>query len=97
MLHIQHTPEMIRQVAGAASFLRLSATSAQLYLLARRLENGLLEKISTSPDQELNFISNAWADVLVSADFEFENFEENRPSSEQSIVISQNSLNQLVA
>lgn len=96
-MHIQNTPEMIRQVAGAASFLRMSAISAQLYLLARRLEDGLLAKISTSPDQELNFISNAWADVLVAADFEFENFEENRPSSEQSILISQNSLNQLVA
>ncbi|MDO4450367.1 MAG: hypothetical protein Q4B79_05340 [Moraxella sp.] len=96
-LHLQNTAEMIRQVAGAAAFLRLSATASQLYLLARRLDNGLLDKIRTSPDSELVRISNAWADVLVSADYEFENFEENRPSNEQSILISQNSLNQLVA
>ncbi|UYZ82312.1 hypothetical protein LP123_08225 [Moraxella bovis] len=97
IMNLQNTPEMIRQVAGAAAFLRLSVTSAQLYLLARRLENGLLDKVKTSPDSELIRISNAWADVLVAADFEFENFEENRPTNEQSILISQNSLNQLVA
>lgn len=97
IMNLQNTPEMIRQVAGAAVFLRLSATSAQLYLLARRLENGLLDKVKTAPDGELARISNAWADVLVAADFEFENFEENRPTNEQSILISQNSLNQLVA
>ena len=97
IMNLQNTPEMIRQVAGAAAFLRLSATSAQLYLLARRLENGLLDKVKTAPDGELARISNAWADVLVAADFEFENFEENRPTNEQSILISQNSLNQLVA
>lgn len=96
-MNLQNTPEMIRQVAGAAAFLRLSVASAQLYLLARRLENGLLDKVKTSPDSELIRISNAWADVLVAADFEFENFEENRPTNEQSILISQNSLNQLVA
>lgn len=97
IMNLQNTPEMIRQVAGAAAFLRLSAISSQLYLLARRLENGLLDKVKTSPDNELIHISNAWADVLVAADFEFENFEENRPTNEQSILISQNSLNQLVA
>ncbi|MGK8265206.1 hypothetical protein [Moraxella nonliquefaciens] len=97
IMNLQNTPEMIRQVAGAAAFLRLSATSAQLYLLARRLENGLLDKIKTAPDGELTRISNAWADVLVAADFEFENFEENRPTNEQILLISQNSLNLLVA
>jgi len=33
----------------------------------------------------------------VAADFEFENFEENRPTNEQILLISQNSLNLLVA
>lgn len=97
IMHLQNTPEMIRQVAGAAAFLRLSTTSTQLSLLARHLENGLLSKIQSSSDHELTLISNAWADVLVAADFDFENFEENRPTNEKSLLISQNSLNQLVA
>ncbi len=97
IMHLQNAPEMIRQVAGAAAFLRLSTTSTQLSLLARHLENGLLSKIQSSSDHELTLISNAWADVLVAADFDFENFEENRPTNEKSLLISQNSLNQLVA
>lgn len=96
VLNLQNTPEMIRQVAGAAAFLRMDAVAKQLYRLVAKLENGLLEQIKTADSRELNDICNAWADVLVAADFEFENFEENRPVSKQTLLISENSLNRLL-
>lgn len=97
LLNLQNTPEMIRQVAGAASFLGLLTIEKQLYRLAQKLETGLLEKIHTASDAQLINIANAWADVLVAADLEFESFEANRPASKQALLISEHSLSSILA
>lgn len=97
LLNLQNTPEMIRQVAGAASFLRLSTIAKQLYRLARKLETDLLAQIGTASNNQLTQIADAWADVLVAADVELENFEENRPANKNTLLLSEHSLNTLLA
>lgn len=94
---LSDTPEMIRQVAGAAAFLRLDVVAKQLYRLANKLEKDLLEKISTLSSTQLTHLTNAWADVIVAADMEFESFALNRPTSKQALLLSEYSLSQLLA
>lgn len=96
MLNLRNTPEMIRQVAGATGFLRMPIAK-QLYRLARKLESDLLDIIHTANDAQLNQITSAWADVLVAADMELENSEQNRPSSKQTLLLSEHSLNKILA
>lgn len=96
LLNLQNTPEMIRQVAGAAAFLRMSAIAKQLSRLANRLEAGLLQKLHDASGEEFTKMAAAWADVLVAADIEFENFAKNRPSSKQTLLVSEHSLNRLL-
>ena len=96
ILNLQNTPVMMRQVAGAAAFLRMSVVAKQLTRLAKKLDDGLLQDIHEAPEQEFEQMVSAWADVLVAADMEFENFANNRPSGKQSLLVSEHSLNHLL-
>ncbi|WP_066801919.1 hypothetical protein [Moraxella oblonga] len=95
-MNLQNTPEMVRQVAGAAGFLRMPIAK-QLYRLAHKLETDLLDLIHTANETQLAQLTSAWADVLVAADIELENFEQNRPSNKQTLLLSENSLNKILA
>lgn len=95
-MNLQNTPEMIRQVAGATGFLRMPVAK-QLYRLAHKLETDLLDLIHTANETQLIQLTSAWADVLVAADIELENFEQNRPSNKQTLLLSENSLNKILA
>ena len=96
ILNLQNTPVMMRQVAGAAAFLRMSVVAKQLTRLVKKLDDGLLQDIHEAPEQEFEQMVSAWADVLVAADMEFENFANNRPSGKQSLLVSEHSLNHLL-
>lgn len=96
ILNLQNTPEMVYQVAGATGFLRMPVAK-QLNRLAHKLENNLLDTIHTANQAQLLQLTSAWADVLVAADIELENFEQNRPSNKQTLLLSENSLNKLLA
>lgn len=94
---LQDVPEMIRQVSGAAAFLHMPIVNRQLTRLANKLERELLGKLGTLSDNERKQIINRWADVLVAADMALENFAENHPTNRQALLISEHSLNYLLA
>lgn len=95
-MNLQNTPEMVHQVAGATAFLRMPVAK-QLLRLANKLETSLLDTIHTANEVQLVQLAGAWADVLVAADIELENFEQNRPSNKQTLLLSENSLNKILA
>lgn len=91
-LNIQNTPEMIRQVAGAARFLRLPISASMLSQLANYIEERL------AANQPLNDDALAHiADVMMSVDYRLESFEHNRPVNQQSLDVAQQSLSKLLA
>ncbi|MDO4897298.1 MAG: hypothetical protein Q3971_08045 [Moraxella sp.] len=94
--NLQEAPELIRQVSGAVAFLHMPAISKQLIKLAHKLDTGLLNKIQQLPAEQVSQLTNHWADILVTADMELENFTENRPTSEQMLLTSERSLNRLL-
>ena len=91
------TPQLIRQVSGATAFLQMPSVAKQLAKLAHKLETGLLGRLIDMPSDRLAQLTCCWADVLVTADLELENFTENRPTNQQAILGSERSLNQLLA
>lgn len=96
VLSLKNTPEMIYQVAGAASFLRMPITASQLGRLAKQLQAGLLQKIhDTGEGEPLGKMVGAWADVLICAEMAFDNFANNRPVDRQGLLVAEHSLNEL--
>ena len=94
--NLQATPQLIRQVSGATAFLQMSSVSKQLSKLAHKLETGLLNRLTEMPNDKLSWLTRHWADVLVTADIELENFTENRPTNQQALLVSERSLNKLL-
>ncbi|WP_201532812.1 hypothetical protein [Psychrobacter ciconiae] len=91
-LNIQNTPEMLRQVSGAARFLRLPISASMLSQLASYIDERL------AANQPLNDSALAYiADVMMSVDYRLESFEHNRPVNQLSLDVAQRSLSQLLA
>lgn len=90
------TPQLIHQVSGATAFLQMPSVAKQLTKLAHKLETGLLGKFNDLPNEKVAELTRHWADVLVTAEIELENFTENRPTNEQAILTSERSLNKLL-
>lgn len=88
--------ERIRQISGAVEFLGLPHIYQQLHKLAHKLDMGLIQKIKALPAPQALELTNHWADVLVTADLSLENLTENRPLNEQTMLISERSLNKLL-
>ncbi|MDO5652405.1 MAG: hypothetical protein Q4G13_09815 [Moraxella sp.] len=91
--HLQHTPEMLSQVAGAAGFLRLPSTAKMLARLARYIDETVSQEKGQLTEAQLAQV----ADVVVAADYYLEAFEDNRPVDKQAILRGQHSLNRLLA
>lgn len=94
--NLQAAPQLIRQVSGATAFLQMPSVSKQLSKLAHKLETGLLNRLTEMPNDKLSWLTRHWADVLVTADIELENFTENRPTNQQALLVSERSLNKLL-
>lgn len=93
---LQDISERIRQISGAVEFLGLPDIYQQLNKLAHKLDMGLIQKIKNLPAPQASELTNHWADVLVTADLSLENLTENRPLNEQTMLISERSLNKLL-
>lgn len=94
--NLNATPQLIRQVSGATAFLQMPSIAKQLAKLAHKLESGLLNRLIDMPSDKATELTCHWADILVTADMELENFTENRPINQQAILTSEQSLNKLL-
>lgn len=92
-LHLQNTPEMLEQIAGAANFLNAPKTATMLKRLARYLNDSVVEQRLVLSDALLANI----ADVIVAADYQLESHEQNRPINKQVLHLGQHSLNRILA
>lgn len=93
---LKDAPEMIRQISGAMAFLRLPIISKQLKRLADKLELDLLEKLNDLDKPQIVKIAESWADILVAADIQLENFTNNHPISKQAIIAGERGLSHLL-
>ena len=93
---LKDTPEMIRQISGAMAFLRLPIISKQLKRLADKLEFDLLEKLNDLEKPQIIKIAESWADILVAADIQLENFTNNHPISKQAIIAGERGISHLL-
>ena len=87
---------MIRQISGAMAFLRLPIISKQLKRLADKLEFDLLEKLNDLEKPQIIKIAESWADILVAADIQLENFTNNHPISKQAIIAGERGISHLL-
>lgn len=92
-LHLQNTPEMLTQVAGAVHFLNAPKTAKMLTRLAQYLEDAVLTQRLILSDRLLAEV----ADVVVAADYQLESHEQNRPMNKQVLHLGQHSLNRILA
>lgn len=92
ILHLQNIPEMLEQIAGALKFLELNKTAKMTRRLARHMTVVVNEKRALS-DTVLADI----ADVVMTADYELEGQEQNRPVAKQAILIGQHSLSRILS
>lgn len=92
-LHLQNTPEMLSQVAGAIHFLNAPKTAQMLTRLAEYLDDAVLKQRLVLSDRLLTEI----ADVVVAADYQLESHEQNRPLNKQVLHMGQHSLNRILA
>ncbi len=93
ILNISNTPEMIRQIAGAARFLGLNDGANMLSRLARFIDEDILATGSNVSDDALARI----ADVLMVVDYQLEGLENNHPVSNHALHIGNHSLKELLA
>lgn len=91
-LHLQNTPEMLEQVAGALNFLNLPSSATMLNRLARYLNKAVVDERLVLSDKLLADI----ADVVVAADYQLEGQEQNRPVSKHALLVGQHSLNRVL-
>ena len=92
IFNITNIPEMLRQVSGAVRFLNLPIAASLLSQLSVYLDRRLAMDTPLD-DKTLGYI----ADVMMSVDYRLDSFEHNRPISNQSLDVAQNSLSNLLA
>ncbi|WP_199507259.1 MULTISPECIES: hypothetical protein [unclassified Psychrobacter] len=92
IFNITNIPEMLRQVSGAIRFLNLPVAASLLSQLSVYLDRRLTMDTPLD-DKTLGYI----ADVMMSVDYRLDSFEHNRPISNQSLDVAQNSLSHLLA
>lgn len=91
-LHLQNIPEMLEQVAGALKFLGLIKTASMTLRLGRYMTQAIQNATPLSESLLADI-----ADVVVTADYELEGQERNRPVGKQAILIGQHSLSRILA
>ena len=92
IFNITNIPEMLRQVSGAVRFLNLPIAASLLLQLSAYIDHRLTMD-SPLDEKTLGYI----ADVMMSVDYRLDSFEHNRPISNQSLDVAQNSLSHLLA
>ena len=88
LLNLNNTPEMMRQVAGASSFLGLTDEANMLNRLATYMNDQVLENRLTLTDEQLADM----ADVLMAVDYHLEGLEQNHPVGSHAMHIGHQSL-----
>ena len=92
IFNLTNIPEMLRQVSGAVRFLNLPIAASLLLQLSAYIDHRLTMD-SPLDDKTLGYI----ADVMMSVDYRLDSLEHNRPISNQSLDVAQNSLSHLLA